>query len=430
MSSGDDSAQTQVVAMKPAIGRQISILYAIHYPVFGGPHNGALRLSPVLESYGVKTTVLLPKSQGNAKERLRAGGVEVVDMALHRLRATVHPLEHLRFGLRFLPEVQAIRRMIRERNVNIVQVGGLVNPHAAIAAKLEGVPVVWQLLDTRPPMALRRLIMPLVARLADSVMYAGGELITVHPGADRLKDRNFVFFPPVDVSLFRPDSADKKSARLELGIPAGTPVVGMVANVNPQKGHEYFIRAAALIRRERPEARFLVVGAFHETHTRYGERVRDLARELGVLDATVFTGSRDDVQRMFQAMDVSLITSVPHSEGTTTTAMESMACGVPVVATDVGAVAEVVDDGVTGHVVPPLDPEAIAEATLRLLRDPDQRERMGRAGRQAAVERFSVERCAETHLRAYDYALRRKGRPALLRDEQDPAHAWPTERAA
>ena len=87
-----------------------------------------------------------------------------------------------------------------------------------------------------------------------------------------------------------------------------------------------------------------------------------------------------------------------------------MAVGTPVVATDVGAIGEVVEDGVTGYLVPPLNPQATAEATLRLLGDADLRGRMGRAGRERVVDRFSVERCVEVHLQAYDHALRHRER--------------------
>ena len=97
--------------------------------------------------------------------------------------------------------------------------------------------------------------------------------------------------------------------------------------------------------------------------------------------------------------------SVPNSEGVPTVILEAMACGVPVVATDVGAVAEVVDDGVTGFVVPPLRPQALADATLRLLGDPDLRARMSLAAREQAVARFDVEVCADTHVRAFEAAI-------------------------
>jgi glycosyltransferase involved in cell wall biosynthesis len=119
----------------------------------------------------------------------------------------------------------------------------------------------------------------------------------------------------------------------------------------------------------------------------------------------VFAGEQGDVERWYPAFDLHLITSLPRSEGTTTTAMEAQACAVPVVATRVGAVAEVVIDGVTGVLVPPERPDAIADAVLRLLGDGGLRARMGAAGRDAALERFDVERAADVYIRAYDAAL-------------------------
>ncbi|MCH8950285.1 MAG: glycosyltransferase, partial [Chloroflexi bacterium] len=104
--------------------------------------------------------------------------------------------------------------------------------------------------------------------------------------------------------------------------------------------------------------------------------------------------------------------SVPLSEGAPTVILEAMLMGLAVIATDVGAVSEIVEDRVTGYVVPPEDPQAIAEATLRLLRDDDLRARMGRAGRKRAMERFSVERCVDVHLQAYACALQQRARQA------------------
>jgi glycosyltransferase involved in cell wall biosynthesis len=407
----------------------VNLLSIIHYPVFGGPHNRNLRLVPSLAARSIQVTVLIPDEPGNAAQRLRSAGIDVITMPLHRLRATTHALAHLGFAARFWPEVRAIRRVIRERAVDIVQINGLVNPHGAVAARLEGVPVVWQLVDTRPPLVLRRAMMPPVSWLADSVMFNGTALIAAHPGGAALSDRSFVYYPPVDLNVCFPGCADRQRVRAELGIPLESPVVGTVANINPQKGIDYFVRAAALIKRRLPDAWFLVVGALYDTHAAYARRLRALAEELGIWKSMVFPGFRDDVERIFSAMDVSLITSVPRSEGTTTTAQESMAVGVPVVATDVGAVSEVVEDGVTGYVVPPLDPQAIADAALRLLRDPALREGMGRAGRQRALERFSLETCAQIHLEAYDYALRRRGRPGVLADRESTHATGPLAQA-
>ena len=397
-----------------------AVLSVIHHPVFGGPHNQALRLAPVLERHGIATTVLLPDQPGNAADRLRAAEIDVIVMPLHRLRATFSPMTQARFITGFWREVWSIRRLIRERSIDIVQIHGLVNPHGAIAARMEGIPIVWQLLDTRPPVALRRLMMPLVTRLADVVMSTGMEVARVHPGALGLGDRLVPFYPPVHTDSFQPDAQRRHAARAELGVPEDAHLIGTVGNLNPQKGHEYLVRAAAIVRREFPDVFVRILGAHTPTHASYESRLAVEARAGGLSDGTqlqfIDPGSR--IAELLPAFDVFLLTSVPRSEGVPTTVLEAMACGLPVVATNVGAVREVVEDGVTGYVVAPLDPEAIAEATLRLLRDPGLRERMGRDGRARAVERFSVERCAEVHLKAYDHALRRRGHPGLLRGGQ------------
>lgn len=390
------------------------LLSVIHYPVFGGPHNQALQLAPLLEHHGVETTVLLPDEPGNALARLREAGVATVALPLHRLRATSNPAKHLSFAAGLWPEVRAIRRLIRERSIDIVQVNGLINPQGAIAARLEHLPVVWQLLDTRPPMALRRLMMPLVTRLANVVMSTGRAVAHVHPGAGSMGERLLIYFPPCDPDAFDPRSVDRDEARAHLGFATDDVVLGTVGNLNPQKGHAWLLRAAARVRTARPNVKVLLVGASHDTHRAHERTLHRLSVELGLAvgyDA-VFAGALADVRPALAAMDIFVLPSVPRSEGAPTVILEAMLMGLAVIATDVGAVREVVEDSVTGYVVPPEDPQAIAKAALRLLRDDDLRARMGRAGRKRAVERFSVERCVDVHLQAYACALRQRARQA------------------
>lgn len=385
----------------------MNLLYVVHYPIFGGPHNQALRLAEPLRRRGWDTLVLLPDEPGNAASRLQEGGVETVQMPLHRLRADPDPRLHVGFGLGFGPEVAQIRRLIRRRRIDLVAIGGLVNPQAAIAARLAGVPVVWQILDTRPPMLLRRALMPLVTRLADAVMSTGIEVARVHPGALSLEDRMITYFPPVDTRAFRADPARRTQARRELGVPTNAPLVGTVGTLNPQKGHEYLLRSVAQMRRDRPDLFLRILGARVPTHDAYLAELRDEARALGLVEGGrmefVDPGSR--VADLLSAFDVFLMTSVPRSEGIPTVILEAMASGLPVVATAVGSVTEVVEDGVTGFVAPAFDPQAIAKAALRLLGDANLRDRMGAEARRRAVEHYDVEACAATHVRAFEAAI-------------------------
>ena len=384
--------------------RPVRALWTYHFPIFGGPHNLAAQVAGPLRAAGIETSVVITDEPGDAADRLRAADLVVDEIPLRRVRAVPDPREHAAFAMSLGPDIARLREVIREREIDVVILTGLVNPHAAIAARLEGRPVVWQIVDTRSPAPLRRASMYFVRELADSVMYNGQALAQLHAGHRGVHKPAFVFFQTADPEVFRPSPELRESVRERLGVPPDAPLVGTVANVNPQKGIDYFVRAAALIHRVRPDAWFLVWGAAYETHRDYRANLDDLARRAGLpLERLIF--HHEPIAPPYPALDVKLITSVPRSEGTTTTAAEAMACEVPVVATDVGAVREVVEHGHTGLVVPPVQPNALASAALRILGDPGLAREFGRAGRERVLERYTPEVCAALHVRAIDAAL-------------------------
>lgn len=393
----------------------MNVLAVIHYPVFGGPHNQVLHLSSTLRRYGIETTVVVPDGplddDGSAAARLRAAGVDVVPLRLDRVRATRDPRRHAAFFAHVPRDVGAIRTVIRNRRIDLVQVSGLVNPHAAVAARLERVPVVWQLLDTRPPMTVRRMLMPVVLALSDVVMSTGRAVAELHPWAGRLGARLHVFFPPVDPDHFDPVLVDRSAARAAFGFSDSDRVLGTVGNLNPQKGHEYLLRAAGILRKRDRAIKVLIVGASHETHRGYERQLARLSRSLGMAVGSdvIFAGGRLDVRPALAAMDVFVLASVRRSEGAPTAVEEAMMMGIPVVATDVGSVSEVVDDGETGFVVPPEQSRALASAIRRLLEDPEMRRHLGPRARERAVRRFSSDECARAHVAAYRHALAHSG---------------------
>jgi glycosyltransferase involved in cell wall biosynthesis len=409
---------------QPAHARRL--LFVIHYPIFGGPHNQALRLNQPLAALGWEHLVLLPNDPGNAAKRLVEGGVEVVQMPLHRLRATPRLIAHAGYLRGFWREVNAIRSLIRRRSIELVLIGGLANLQGAIAARLERVPIVWQLLDTSTPMLLRRLLMPVVTRLAGSLMTTGEFVARAHPGATCMGERVFTYFPPVDVDVFRPDPMKKSAARAELRLTRDDLVVGNVSNVNPDKGHATFIRAAAALRRKFPRARFVIMGATYSNHSAYAEGLWRLAESLGLgvgRDLLVRDpGSR--VAELAQALDVFWLTS--RAEGMPTVVEEAMALGIPVVAVDVGSVREAVQDGTTGFVVPALEPERLAGATAAILDDSALRSAMSSASRRRAIQYFNLGMCAESHARAFATALSYRDAPGSpARRSRDDARAGP-----
>lgn len=381
-------------------------LFVVHYPVFGGPHNQALLLDRPQRELGWQTLVLLPSEPGNAAGRLRDAGVGVLQLPLGRLRANPDPRLQLRMLSRLPREIASVRHVIREHGIDLVVVAGLVNPHAAIAARLEGLPVVWQILDTRPPVAVRRAFMPLVLRLADVIMATGVQVARAHPGALSFGRRLVPFFPPVDGIEFKNSPERRARARQLLGLSPADLVVGNVGNLNPMKGHRTFIRAAADLRRTHPTTRFVILGASYDHRREYTESLWREARTLGLSPGSdlIVRDPGGTVADLAAAFDIFWLSSDLRSEGIPTVIGEAMALGLPVVATAVGGVQEAVSEE-TGFVVAPLDSRAIADATRALFDDPELRKRMATKGRRRALVHFDPNRCAQIHAAAFDLAV-------------------------
>jgi glycosyltransferase involved in cell wall biosynthesis len=297
--------------------------------------------------------------------------------------------------------------VIRNARIDVVVVNGLANPHAGLAAHLEDVPVVWQLIDTFTPMAVRRPMMSIAGRIADAIMSTGQAVAEQHPGATAFGKRLVLFFPVVDPGRFVNDPEARRSARVRLGVPEECVVVGNVGNINPMKGHDTFVEAAALGRRLRPGTRFVILGAQYPQHARYADRLWRRAAGFGLRlgEDLIVVDPGSEVQELAAAFDVFWLTSHARSEGIPTVVGEAMALGLPVVATRVGSVHEAIDHEVTGHLVAPRDPVALVEATLPYLDDHQLRLAVGRTGRDRAQKLYSPEACAEQHLRAFELAI-------------------------
>lgn len=175
-----------------------------------------------------------------------------------------------------------------------------------------------------------------------------------------------VIYPGSDLQAFSPgEETDRGRVRAALGFSPDAPLVGMVACLKSQKAPEDFVRAAALVSKQRPDARFLLVGD--------GERrpaVEAEIRRLGLEQRLVLTGWRQDVPRLMRGFDLLALTSL--WEGLPCVLAQAMASRIPVVATAVDGTQEAIQDGKTGRLVPPGDPPALAAALLELLNHPEQ----------------------------------------------------------
>lgn len=221
-------------------------------------------------------------------------------------------------------------------------------------------------------------------------------------------DKVFVIPNGVDVDRFRPRVECRSEIRQALGIPTTAPLVGIVAALRPEKHHELFLKAAALVRQQLPEAHFLLVGDGPERGKIEGWR-----RELQLESCVHLLGTRSDTPQILAACDAFALTS--HNEANPVSILEALACRVPVVATRVGSIPETVVPEQTGFLATPGDAAEIAGHLLRLLNDLHLAARLGSTGRQRVVERWSLDAMVRGYTELIEAIYDRKAGPALVR---------------
>jgi glycosyltransferase involved in cell wall biosynthesis/pimeloyl-ACP methyl ester carboxylesterase len=308
-----------------------------------------------------------------------------------------YPIRNL-YGFTARYQQWRLARHLRRKGIQVVHAYNFYSNFFAIpAAWLAGVPVIIASIRDRGVYltTAQRHAQRYVCKLADCVL-VNAESIREWLVSDGYDPEKIVVIPN-GIDLARFEAPRAAHIRHEFGWPDHAPVVAMVARLNPKKGVEDFIDAAALVTRAHPDARFLIVGegqvsnhgAFHED-TPYLQSIQDRIARHGLVHTLCLTGYRSDVPALLAETTVSVLPS--HSEGLSNTLLESMASGVPVVATRVGGTPEAIEDGVTGLLVPPADPPTLAAAIARVLSDDQLAARLGAAGRRRVHDRYAMER--------------------------------------
>lgn len=319
-----------------------------------------------------------------------------------------------------------LARDIRRLGIQIVHTYGFYsNVFAIPAAKLAGARVVASIRDMGVYLSpSQRIVQRWICRFADHVLVNGNAIKDWLTSDGYDGDRITVIPNGIDLSRFE-QSAHPGRLRSELGLAADTPLIGVVGRLNRLKGLEDFLTAAAIVARRFPKARFLIMGESSFVpkgstiviDESYRDKLSRLAVQLGLQDRVVFTGFRPDVERILPDLSVSVLPSL--SEGLSNTLLESMAAGVPVVATRVGGAAEAVQDGHNGLLVPAADPNSLANAICRLLDEPVLASRLGQAARRRIIDRYSMSRMVESTSQIYETLLEHPSR-AKARSSLNP----------
>jgi glycosyltransferase involved in cell wall biosynthesis len=352
--------------------RELEVLVLIDHLALGGAEILVSQFAAVAPVAGIRLEVTcLTDGDGNpAAQPLRAAGIEPV---------VLHVPERLGPGA-----LHRVRRHLAATRPDIVHTHlGTSDVLGSIAARslgLHAVSTIHAMAWKRGGQARARLALAATARRhgaariiavsnsARNEYLARGwspshHVVTIHNGID----------------VERQPGAGA-AVRRDLGLDRDDLVLGMVSALRPEKGHDAAIEAVALLRARFPQLRLLIVGEGHA-----GSDIRRLANALG--DTVVMPGSRSDVMQIFDAIDICLHPS--RADAFPTTLLEAMAASVPIVATSVGGIPEIVADGHTGVLVPsPPTADRLALAVAGLLEDPSRRHTLAEAARQRYESRF------------------------------------------
>lgn len=372
------------------------VLCVIDNLEFGGGERGFAQLAAGLKD---RHEILFACQPGGPLgERLRELGVAIRPLDFRR---QVSPARIFR-----------LLAILREEGIELVHsMGARADFSARIAARLAGTPVVVSTIAMfvagydipRGKRLLYRAAIRWSERLCDgfiAVSEAVKHTLVEDHGIPRGKVVRI--YSGVEPEILGAEGQDGVRLKRELGLDPQAPLVGTIGRLVYQKAHDVFLHAASLVVRSVPDAQFLIVGE--------GPLRSSLERLVAQLRLQTcrFAGFRADIPSVLSIMDVFALPSI--LEGLPRVLLEALALARPVVATRIDGVTEVLQHGVTGLLVPPGEPTALAGAIVSLLRDQALASRLGLAGRKLVEERFTVSRAVDEVARFYATLLERKGR--------------------
>jgi glycosyltransferase involved in cell wall biosynthesis len=345
-----------------------------------------------------------------------------------RFRPIVAPLYH---GFELEPEVKRIlgvelicldrkgrydfstllkvSRILRQQHVNVIQ--PFLTPSTffgLLPAIMNHIPVkiVTERCGVRVKTSrgnnLYRKAEDFMTRFADWVIpnSEAGKSYLIERGIEPARIK--VIYNGVNLKRLTPEPAKVVQIRERMGVPPDGKVVGITASLSPAKDHATFLQAAHLIAQVMPQTRFSIVG-----DGPLRESLEKLASELGLASQVTFHGIQRDVGSYISAYDVACLCSADH-EGCSNALLEAMALSKPVVATNMGGNKELVEHGKTGLLVPIRSPQALANAILTYIRQPEWACQIGERGQEMVLTRFSLEHMVHEYEQLYEQAMRKK----------------------
>ncbi len=379
------------------MGKRHRIAHVMPWEGVGGTEQAALRIARTVQDAGFDSTFFCLRSAPLVRDFFSSAGYDTVWW-----RDSYPRFNGYRY---FLHESLQLAREFRRRAITLVHCADVpAGSFAALAGRLALVPVICHVRNRHVdiPEQDRRLLRA-VTRFAFVSRGAWRAFAHHVPESRGVVVYDGIAVPPGDAD--RDQEANRRDVRREFNIPDSTTIVGMIARVDRQKDYETLAKAAAQVVSATPDVRFLIVGGYsvEDIQRRHFEQVKEWLAANGVAEYFIFTDFRSDVPRLLRAMDIVVLST--HYEGLPLVLLEAMACGKPVVATDVDGVPELVTDNQTGLLFPHQDDGRLAAHIVSLIRDRARASRLGASGRSFVQANFNDEQFKRGIVGLYESVL-------------------------
>jgi glycosyltransferase involved in cell wall biosynthesis len=359
-----------------------------------GPQNQIIQVAQRLKRHGIETIVFIPNRDSQIfYSNLIEKNIRVRRLHLHHL--TKHTPHLIAYILYFLPELFSLYRNIQREDVRLVHCNSAWQIKGVIAGRMAGAKVIWHLQDSCMPPTIKILFKVLAQFFCDGLIVSGSKVKHHYFGRRGFPGKKIAEIQaPVDTSYFNPDRVSRdytisNDSRL---------AITTMGYINPVKGIEYFIEMARILNRKYKNLNFHVIGPNLDSQRTYSREITHLLHKCNLKNVRLY-GMCDDVPGILKGTDIYVCSSV--TEASPMSVWEAMAMKKAIVSTDVGDVKRFIKDGENGFIVPPRDPESLAEKVGILIENRELRDHFGNHGRAVAVRELDAEICAEKHRNFY-----------------------------
>jgi glycosyltransferase involved in cell wall biosynthesis len=395
--------------------RPIKIAILDHSPDIGGAETSIVTLGKHIDRSQFSITVILP-SEGSFSRELDKIGIYAkviyLPIGLLRLkRGDVFP--SLVFILAYLFYIQFFLMKLfiylRKNRFDLVMTNTVkAHIYGSIVASLCRIPVIWRFHDILSPTDFSPFLIRIIilfGRWFPKRILAVSKVTKEYLARNGLKDDKIeIIFNGIDSELFEIKDVSK-DIRRELKIEGKTKLIGCIGRIIPEKGQKSFLLSIPGVIKKYPEAFSLIIGDVFLKEEAYKEELLEIIKKNGLEERIKFMGFRKDIGDVIRSLDLVIFPSVAQ-EAFPLSVLEAMALGKPVIASNIGGVSEIIEDGITGMLIEPNHPEQITDRILHLLSNQEIYSSIAQKAKEVVTERFSLQKYVAAMEEAFTRALR------------------------